>query len=413
MTIQRTGNNLSDNLIPRLRHDLNFVEIEQNGSNYIFISDRWGYSEYELAITPEFYSLLKFLGDNTRYDELNEVLGLDDSESVNSIIENLQTLDDMYLMDSQKFRDFRERKDKEYLELKVRPYACAGLSYPEDRKELLQFLDELTTKGSKTELKKDIKGFIAPHLDLSLEDVTHSMYSSVFQSVADTDFDLLVILGTAHYDSSDLFMLSTQNYSTPLGEIETDTDFINLWQKYCPHELDFNELAHRPEHSIEYHVLLSQYFFQNKKFKILPILAGSFYEYIYKGSYPELDQRFTDYINSFKEALKYSGKKVIFAASADFAHIGRKFGDDFDAEDKLSILKEEDEKLISSIVKADKQEFFNKIINDKDKFKICGTTPIYSLFSLEDFDEGHFIEYNQWNDIASRSAVSIASFILT
>jgi MEMO1 family protein len=139
-------------------------------------------------------------------------------------------------------------------------------------------------------------------------------------------------------------------------------------------------------------------------------LVGSFHEYFENRESPDSSVTFLQLIESLQKALHISGRKPLFIASVDLAHIGRKFGDDFDAAPALSNLRFEDRKLIDSIERLDKESFFQKILDDNDKYKICGTSPIYSLLSLNDFNKASFLKYNQWNDIETKSAVSFASF---
>ena len=50
-----------------------------------------------------------------------------------------------------------------------------------------------------------------------------------------------------------------------------------------------------------------------------------------------------------------------------------------------------------------------KIIATKDNRKVCGTAPFYALLKIANPEKGTFLDYNQWDDFMTESAVSYAS----
>jgi AmmeMemoRadiSam system protein B len=143
----------------------------------------------------------------------------------------------------------------------------------------------------------------------------------------------------------------------------------------------------------------------------LPILVGSPYEFILNGKLPE-NEKINNILKTLKYVVEQSNKRVMFIASVDFAHVGRKFGDEFDAETVLEQLEIEDKLLIHSIEDGNKITFFEKIIADKDKWKICGVSSIYALMQLINPKKGKLIDYAIWNETPTKSAVSFASIAL-
>ncbi|MDT3738043.1 MAG: AmmeMemoRadiSam system protein B [Candidatus Kapabacteria bacterium] len=403
---------MPDDLIPILRNDLQLVLIEENGHNYVFMSDRYAYAKHQIAVTYEFYNFFISLEGKVRYSELPEWLGTSDLLVIENIISNIQYLDEMGFLYSSSFLEKKESSDNEYLLLKERPFICSGSSYPENPEELNIFLNKLFSKTDEVTYASNADGLIVPHIDLKLAKESHEVYSAAYHSAKETDFDVIVIFGTSHYALSDFMMLTGKNYSTPLGIAETDRDLIDLWQKESGGALHFDEFAHKPEHSIEYQILLCQYYFRDKKFTVLPVLVGSFHEFITTGKLPETSDRFNLLVNSLRAALKKSGKKPLFIASVDFSHIGRKFEDDFDAAPMLPKIRIEDKILIDSITSIDKKAFLGKIIEDCDKYRICGTSPIYTMMSVSDFRTADFLKYNQWNESETKSAVTFASLAM-
>ncbi len=401
-----------DEIIPPIRNDIQLALIEQEGHNYVVMSDRLAYTENEIAISLEFYDLLLSVSGKVKYSELASVLQIDNDLMTEQVISNIKNLDEFGFLYSSAFKNIREEANKEYLSLKNRPYICAESSYPEDVDSLNNFLTELFLSVNSEDYKSNSSAIIVPHIDLRLIKESHQVYASAYHTAKNTDFDLIVILGTAHYDSSSLFMLTEKNYSTPLGIAETDIELVEMLKSNSNGSAVVNEFAHRPEHSIEYQILLSQYYFKGKNFKVLPILVGSFHEFIENNELPDSSDNFANFMDSLRKSIHDLGRKPFFIASVDMAHVGRKFGDDFDAEPMLTNLETADRRLIDSIQNLDRKSFFNIIINDSDKYKICGTSPIYSLLSLQDFTSADFLQYNQWNEFEAKSAVSFASFAL-
>ncbi|MBX3044724.1 MAG: AmmeMemoRadiSam system protein B [Candidatus Kapabacteria bacterium] len=403
---------MPEELIPTLRNNLQLLLMEEDGQRFVLMNDNHGYAEDEIAVSIEFYNLLISLGGKTKYSDLGEKLKINDLMILNQILQNIKDLDEMGFLNSSSFKIKKSQIDQGYFELVDRPYVCAQNSYPEDVGELNNFLAQIFNSTNSESSKSNSSAIIVPHIDLKLSDICSKIYSSGYHSARETDFDLLVVLGTAHYDSSDLLMPTKKNYKTPLGTAKTDTDILELWESHLGDKLPYNDLAHKPEHSIEYQILLSQYYFINRNFTVLPILVGSFGEFVYYNSVPESSEDFRKLISSLKLAIEESGRKALFIASVDFAHIGRKFGDDYDAEPILDSLKNEDKILIDALTNLDKHRFFRKISEDNDKYRICGTSPIYSLMSLKDFKRCEFLDYAQWNETQTKSAVSFASLAL-
>jgi predicted class III extradiol MEMO1 family dioxygenase len=92
------------------------------------------------------------------------------------------------------------------------------------------------------------------------------------------------------------------------------------------------------------------------------------------------------------------------------AHIGRKFDDDFDAKNKLETLRQEDEELIHHLAHCNADSFFRSVAEVKDKNKICGLAPIYSILKMLKPVESRFLYYDVWYEEETKSAVSFASF---
>src|SRR6185436_21181347 len=117
----------------------------------------------------------------------------------------------------------------------VRQPAHAGTSYPaeiENLEEQLQSffvaedgagLPEPDGSGSD---RRQVRAVIAPHIDLRRAGPCYSWaYRELASGAADTE--TIIILGTSHYGTGGLFIVTEKEFETPLGRLETDREFIS------------------------------------------------------------------------------------------------------------------------------------------------------------------------------------------
>jgi AmmeMemoRadiSam system protein B len=396
--------------IPKLRKDIDLQIIDDGEDRGILLYDKRQFAEVPLLLKSEFFLILSVIEEGITEDELRNLFlkeaGISD---ISPILETLKVLNDNLFLESDRYFQKLREDNQAYNMLPSRPLITAGRSYPEDPDEFNKFMWDLFDTRKTKDLNRNATAIIVPHIDLSLKGYCHHVYSMGYDAIAETNFDTIVILGTSHYTFSDYFMLTKKPYNTPLGMIENDDEVLDYLEKNYPHTFTFDDQAHRFEHSIEYQAVLSRYYFRNRNFKIVPILVGTFQQFVQDKKQPISDDIISQFIKGLKESLHKANRHPIFIASVDFSHIGMKFGDEFDAKDKLEQCKFEDYKLLDSIRNMNKEEFFNEIIATQDAWKVCGVSPIYTLLSLIDAKSGSFLEYNQWYEEATKSSVSFSS----
>ncbi len=401
-------------LMPKLRNDLQLSLIEQDGLNFVVLKDPIGIASQPIALNYNFFLLLNMLNSGLSIDEFKSIITdiKDLAKDWDFIIEQINNLDNLFYLESVDFLLKKYNLEQEYLALPNRPMACVGNSYPYNKNEFISFSENLFNYTNKPIPNKKAKAIIVPHIDFSLGELSQSVYANAYQYIKDSDSDLFVIFGTSHYAFSDYFMLTKKNFETPMGIVETDSELIEIMEKELENSFIIDDLAHKPEHSIEFQVVLLKYLFPDKNFKILPILVGSFYEFIEQRKSPNQQSKINNFIQNFENIINKSGRKATYIASVDFSHIGRKFDDDFDADTMLDSVAIEDDLLIESIKNRNADAFFEKISSDKDKWKVCGSSPIYTMLKSIHFSDVNFIDYKQWNEKATESAVTFAGFAL-
>lgn len=410
-----------DCIIPKLRKDLDIRPIKHEDKDFVLLNDRKRIAQHPVVVTPELFSILYFLEENITESTFREVFRQEFKiDNVDNILEQLKELDDMGFLESEKLKELLKQDESQYLMSISRPMITAGTSYPYEKDQFLLFMERLFQKKIKTTEDKNSKGIIAPHLDLSLEDYSHRVYAAAYDAISQSEADTFIIFGTSHFAFSSYYMFSEKHYETPLGNLEIDLDllktiFENSTNSFGDDYLNLikirqiDEQAHRWEHSIEYAAVILSYLFKDRKIKILPILVGSFYEFINANKQPIEDNLISQFLEIIKEVVKNSGRNVCWISSVDFSHIGFKFGDQFDAIDKLEECEYEDRISISSITNLNYKAFFQKAILDKDKWKICGLSPIYSQLIVMEPKRALLLDYNQWYETETKSAVTIAA----
>lgn len=396
--------------IPRVRRDLELSVYEENSHKFIVFRDPEGLAAPNIAIPYELFPFLEMLDGELTPSSFSDWIKKESGNEVDlkPFMNVVEFLDNNLLLESPVF--YREKLlFDEYKNSPVRPPICAGNSYPNEPETFDKVMGIILNMISPDGIEPGAEAIIVPHIDFRVGANACETYSAGYRAIRDSDAELFVIFGTSHHVNSDYFMLTDKDYSTPKGVVVTDKEIMSELSEAMPFTITIDNTAHRFEHSIEFQIALLQKAFENRNFKVLPILVGSFHEFVGNNTLPKQDEIFRQFTSTLKKVVENSGKKTVFIASVDFAHIGRKFGDEFDAEPELERLKNDDLKLIEALSRCDADSFFKHVSQVHDKNKICGLSPIYSMLQTVSPEKAHALYYGQWNEAETRSAVSFAS----
>ncbi len=220
-----------------------------------------------------------------------------------------------------------------------------------------------------------------------------------------------LIFGTTHYAQNDNpFILTRKPFSTPLGTIDTDTEFLDRIEDKCKWDLYEGEIFHRTEHSIEFQVVFLQHILKEKNFKIIPVLCNSFHQFIGNGSSPFEDKKISTFLTELKKIIDSYGDSVVVIAGVDLAHVGPKFGDKDQVDEKtLSWIRNRDAISLEYTEKIDAEGFYRSVEEEKDKRKICGLSSIYSMLKVTDASYGTILDYDNALEEDTGSVVTFAS----
>lgn len=255
-------------------------------------------------------------------------------------------------------------------------------------------------------IKRGASAIIAPHIDFR---VGLSCYAPAYYALQDSQAEVFIVIATSHYGWQDLFIPTFQHFSTPLGTVKTDVELLNSIYHRCPYSLTRDDAAHRDEHSIEFEVVWLQHIFGHRPFTIVPILVTSFYPFIQQCVSPAQTAKFHQFIEALREAIAESGKRVAWVVSGDMAHVGRKFDDNEDAAQMIQRVHQEDMELLRAMENADAEAYYQRIAEHNDSYKICGLPPVYSMFCAAQPTRGVVLDYQQWHEHSTRSAVTYSS----
>ena len=331
----------------------------------------------------------------------------------------IAALDQAFYLDTENFARRRAALRDEFNASNERAAIHAGLCYQGDarllREELAAFFDPPHGPGRSPQRRdgRAPAGLIAPHIDPRRGGPAYA--HAYFELMGSEPPELFVILGTSHYGAGpELFSAMLKDYATPLGAVETDRDFIaRLAQRYSGGDLFADELLHRNEHSIEFQALFLAWTLGTRGYKVVPILVSSFHEMVAAGRMPADDPRVGSFIEALRAELAADSRSACIIAGVDFAHVGKKFGDERAAdEDFVKWVEQEDRALIENIVRGDPQGFFRAIDKDKDRRRICGLSPMYTQLELLRGRSARLLKYDVAMEPPTESAVTFASLAI-
>jgi MEMO1 family protein len=396
--------------------------VEQQGQTYILLRDPSGIAPEPILIGMGAYFLITQMdGSNERLDlqaafvrRFGEIIP---SEQIQQLIDGL---DRAYFLDSARYAERVRTVAEEFARTPERPAALAGLAYEKDpvqlRQEIAAFFKRHGAPGEIPTPRNDgapLSGLISPHIDPRRGGAA---YAHAYAELLTRERpELVIILGTSHQGlGPQLFTATSKDYATPLGVVRTDREFVgHLSGRYQDGNLYEQELLHRNEHSIEFQALFLAWALGTAGYQIVPILVGSFHEMVLSGETPAYDSRVGGFLEAVRAQLEAESRRVLIIAGVDFAHVGKKFGDSFSADEKVAQwVKSEDLALIENIKRGDPDGFFADIAKDRDARKICGLSPMYTQLELLRDHPARLLMHDIAMEPQTESAVSFASLAI-
>jgi MEMO1 family protein len=325
-------------------------------------------------------------------------------------------LDEHMLLDNERFETYKQQLIEAFRKSPVRRAAHAGSAYEADPSALAAQLAGYFAGLAEPEapaapaVDGPVLGILSPHIDPRRGG---PCFARAYEAIRQVTADLFVIFGTAHQPTSVPFPLTLKDYETPFGPVETDKAFVHALARRYPTDLLSEEFAHRSEHSIEFQVLFLQYVLgPARKFRVVPILVGSFHECVERQMNPAEMVHVADFIQALREVATERAEPMCYIVGGDLAHVGMKFGDQGRLTPAfLGQVAREDQALLTAAARMDAEEFFRVIAEHRDRRRICGLAPTYMLLSTMPATAGAVLQYDQAVEPATQSMVSYASMV--
>ena len=399
-------NYTTTSILPRLRSDISLMKHAHDGVDYLLVYDQMRYADSPVLLTMNSIMVLDTLSKNqdVHCEFISESIfhGEIPAEAVLEIIEYLSA--EKYLQNEVFFAE-KQRKDEEFANSPLRKAFSAGHSYPETAEALGALLDAIKSQSEELP-KRDLSAIIMPHCEIEAGALAYSKALRALEGSKKPD--VVVMFATSHYGSQGQFILTDKDFETPFGITKTDKQIVDAIREAYPHRLTIDDSAHRPEHSIEIDLLMLQHSFGADSFTLVPILVTGFH-HMFGTSNPKEQKVIADFIDCVRAIVEAEGKSVLFVSSGDLSHIGRKFGDNFEASDKQTEVTLFDNTLVKLLANNHAEEFYHTIADNNDQTRVCGCSPNYMMLKTAKQAKGELLAYQWWDQPETVSAVSFCT----
>ena len=223
--------------------------------------------------------------------------------------------------------------------MKMRTTAVAGMFYPREPSHLEQLLEKFFAKTGPV---GNPLGIVSPHAGYVY---SGQVAACAFGAIPPGFSGTFVVIGPSHRGY--INCVSEVPWETPLGVVDTDTEFIKTL------DIETDELSHRDEHSLEVQMPFIKYRFPRAR--IAPVMMGQ-----------------QDYASAMRlaekirHAIHLTKREVRIVASSDFSHYV-----------PAAKAKSDDLWAIEPLVTLDTKEFYRRIA--ERRVTACGYGPITAM----------------------------------
>lgn len=397
--------------VPKLRKDLELIPTYYKGERGVLVRDPLGLIKEPIFLKGELLGLMGLIDGKRNIRDIQIELMRQKSGtfiSSDEVKSLLSELDSVFILDSENYRQQKDRMISEYSLLGIREACHAGRSYPQASEELRAYLDSFFhhEEGPDEELKdKKIIALISPHIDL---EAGKRIYAKAYNSIKNIAPKRIVLLGTGHNMHEFFLALTEKDFETPLGRVMTDKDFIRELKSAGHGAVSPYDIAHRNEHSLEFQLIFLQHIF-GSDFSLIPFLCGSFHKVLDKVLRPSDIPGVDSFLKVLSDLVKEHVSDTLLVAGVDFSHIGPKFGHSERASSLLLETKNHDRVLIDAICRGKIEDFWTETREVKDRYNVCGFSAIACLLEIIKGTPGQLLAYDVWQEEMTQSAVSFAA----
>lgn len=392
--------------LPALRN-IEAFPVSHEGKNFIAIRDVEGFVEEHVLLSPQAFFIAMHLDGKRDIREIQVSVARQTGGVIvfsEEIMKIVNFLDQKGFLLTEKFHHLKKMVIESFNASENRPAYIAGKSYPDKAEELKKYIAEMFKREgspgrlpSKTRNRSAVRCLVVPHIDFHRGG--HSYAHGYLNLAEHKKPRVAFIFGVAHCSPPVPFVLTKKNFETPLGIVPTDTDIVAQLASACKWDPFEYEFVHRTEHSIEFQAVMLSFLYGDDV-KIVPILCSAFATEA-EGTSPASSSAVAGFLNKVAEIVESLGDKVCVIAGADLAHVGKRFGDEFDISE--SIVKEveaRDMEAIEYISAGDAEGFYSSVMKDLNKRRVCGLYSIYSSLKVSRCKSGKMLHYDYAHDPA-------------
>lgn len=398
-------------MLARLRGELDFMPSPVADRPGLLIRDPFHFSDATLIIPPALVACLElFDGEHSELDLRAYLAKLTGEIDVGDLVKHLvDTLENAGFLDDERFAQMKHDAERRFAEAPLREPSHAGSGYPNDPDELRAtmagYMNGAAEPGPSPRARAI--AIAAPHVSpFGGVEAYRAAYASLTPEDADRTF---VVLGTSHYGAPDRLGLTGKPFVTPFGTTKTDGALVHRLAVEAGSGVVLEDYCHAVEHSIEFQVVFLQHLF-GPQIRVVPILCGSFARAIYQGGLPEDDERVRRTLGALGEIAASEGDRLMWVLGVDMAHMGRRYGDRFEAkagQAEMERVERRDRGRIERMESGDARGFWELVREGRDDLKWCGSAPIYAFMKALPHARASLLRYQQWN-IDDHSVVSFA-----
>ena len=395
-------------MLARLRSSLDFMPSPVQDRPGLLIRDPFQYTDATLIIPPALVGCLEFFdGEHNELDLRGYLVQLTGDLDVSALMKHLtETLSTAGFLQDETFGKLKATAERTFAEAPLREAQHAGSGYP-DEPELLTATFREYMNGAAAPASGKAVAIAAPHVSpFGGVAAYRAAYSALRPEDAERTF---VILGTSHYGAPDRFGVTRKPFVTPFGETLADNGLVDRFIHDARDAVVLEDYCHAVEHSIEFQVVFLQHLF-GPRIRIVPILCGSYARSIYQGGMPEDQDHVRRALGTLGEIAAKEGDRLLWVLGVDMAHMGRRYGDEFEAhagKNEMQEVEHRDRARIEQMQAGDPRGFWELVQERRDDLKWCGSSPIYTFLKAVPQARGTLRQYQQWN-IDEHSVVSFA-----
>jgi MEMO1 family protein len=397
-------------ILPRLRADLDVMPSPSPEHPGLLLRDPYRYSDAVLVIPPALLPALGFLDGEKTPQELSDFLSrrLGGAVPDDLLAHLVGTLQSQGFLVTDEYARMRAARHAEFRDLPERQPAHAGSAYPDRPKELRAEFDGYFESVKRSADSNGLIGIAAPHVSpFGGWESYAAAYAQLAPTTAERTF---VVLGTSHYGPAEKFGLTRKPFVTPYGTLPVDVGMVDRLEKRGGEAVVMEDYCHAIEHSIEFQCIFLQHVL-GPSVRIVPILCGSFFESLLSSKPPESNDSVRQFLDALGELADEHRKKLFFVLGVDLAHVGRRYGDSFEARaetGRMKKVRERDAERLTHYCQGEADAFFELVKVNQDELRWCGYAPLYTFLKAVPAARGTLLNYEQWN-IDEQSVVSCAA----